>query len=159
MSWYRWAGLGLLALGSVVVPRPAAAGDVVFVVHPSNPQSDIAASDLVQILLMEQQHWDAGGRIYLVLQESDTPEKGLVLKKLYRMKDEALKLHYLEKLYRGEIAAFPRIAHSNAAVKKIVAQAANALAFIDAAAVDPTVKVLKIDGKGPGEVGYLLSAN
>jgi ABC-type phosphate transport system substrate-binding protein len=156
MRWHRRVGLGLVALVSLL-PRLAAAADVVFVVHPRNPQSDISSSDLVQILRMEQQHWDAGGRIYLVLQESDTPEKELVLKKLYRMKDAALKLHYLEKLYRGEIASFPRIAHSNSAVKKIVAQAPNALGFIDAAAVDSTVKVLRIDGKKPGEPGYPLS--
>jgi len=156
MRWHRWAGLGLVALVSLL-PRLAAAADVVFIVHPRNPQSDISSSDLVQILRMEQQHWDAGGRIYLVLPESGTPEKELVLKKLYRMKDAALKLLYLEMLYRGEIASFPRIAHSNSAVKKIVAQAPNALGFIDASAADSTVKVLRIDGKRPGEAGYPLS--
>jgi ABC-type phosphate transport system substrate-binding protein len=156
MRWHRWACVGSLALASLL-PRLASAGDVVFIVHPLNPQNDISSSDLVQILRMEQQHWDAGGRIYLVLQESDTPEKDLVLKKLYRMKDAALKLLYLEKLYRGEIASFPRIAHSNSAVKKIVAQAPNALGFIDVAAADSTVKVLRIDGKKPGEAGYRLS--
>ena len=156
MPRHRWSVLGLLALAALSTAR-AFAGDVVFIVHPRNPQTDISSADLVQILRMEQQHWDAGGRIYLVLQESEAPEKELVLRKLYRMKDAALKLHYLEKLYRGEIAAFPRIAHSNPAVRKIVAQAPNALGFIDASAVDTTVKVLRIDGKKPGDPGYLLT--
>jgi len=144
MRWQRWAGLAFLALGAFL-PSPAAAGDVVFIVHPRNPQIDVSSSDLVQMLRMEQQHWDAGGRIYLVL------------RKVYRMKDAALKLHYLEKLYRGEIASFPRIAHSNQETRKLVAQAPNALGFIDAASVDSTVKVLRIDGKKPGDPGYLLT--
>ena len=107
---------------------------------------------------MEQQHWEAGERIYLVLQESGTPEKELVLKKLYRMKDAELKQFYLGKLYRGEIASFPRIAPLERGRQRLVSQAPNALAFIDAAAVDSTVKVLRIDGKRPGEPGYVLGS-
>lgn len=148
---------GLLALAGLASVTGWAA-DVAVVVHPSNPQSDISSADLVQILKMERQHWGAGGRIYVVLQESGTPEKTLVLRKLYRMKDAELKQHYLGKLYRGEIASFPRIAHSNAAARRLVSQAPNAISFIDAAAVDSTVKVMRIDGRRPGEPGYVLGS-
>jgi len=134
------------------------AGEVAVIVHPTNPETDVSFAELVQILKMERQHWAAGGRIYVVLQESGTSEKELVLKKLYRMKDSELKQHYLGKLYRGEIASFPRIAHSNAAARRLVSQAPNAISFIDSASVDATVKVLRIDGKKPGEPGYVFGS-
>ena len=146
---------GLLALGALG-PAPGRAADVAVIVHPSNPLSDVSLGDLERIFKMEQQHWDGGGRIYVVLQESGTPEKNLVLKRLYRMKDGDLKQHYLGKLYRGEIASFPRIAHSNAAARRLVSQAPSAISFVDAASADASVKVLRIDGKRPGEPGYVL---
>lgn len=147
---------GLLALGGLLA-SPAAGAEVAVIVHPSNPLSDISSPDLVQILKMERQHWSAGGRIYLVLQESGTREKELLLKKLYGMKDAELKQYYLGKLYRGEIASFPRIAHSSAGARRLVSQAPNAISFVDTASVDASVKVLRIDGKRPGEPGYVLA--
>jgi ABC-type phosphate transport system substrate-binding protein len=154
----RRAGLTLAGLLALFCgwSLEAFAAEVAIIVHPGNPQTDISSADLVQILKMERQHWAAGGRIYVVLQESGTTEKELVLKKLYRMKDAELKQHYLGKLYRGEIASFPRIAHSNSAARRLVSQAPNAISFIDAASADATVRVLRIDGKKPGEPGYVF---
>jgi ABC-type phosphate transport system substrate-binding protein len=157
MSQRGWRVAVLLALAGLSVEAGWAA-EVAVIVHPSNPQSDVSSADLVQILKMERQHWSAGGRIYVVLQESGTREKELVLRKLYGMKEAELKQHYLGKLYRGEIASFPRIAHSNAAARRLVSQAPNAISFVDAASADATVKVLRIDGKKPGEPAYVLSS-
>jgi hypothetical protein len=148
-----------LLLASVFPSRSRGAEvTVAIIVHPSNPRNNISFLDLVQVLKMDTQHWPGGGRIYLVLQESGTREKAMVLKRLYRMKESEVRQHYLGKLYRGEIASYPRIAHSNESVRRIVAQAPNALGFIDAEAVDVTVKTLRIDGKRPGDAGYLLAA-
>jgi hypothetical protein len=74
------------------------------------------------------------------------------------MNDLELKQFWLGKLYRGEIASFPRVVDSDVAVKRLVARAPGALGFVDAAALDGSVKVLHIDGKLPGEPGYLLAA-
>lgn len=105
----------------------------------------------------DQQHWKGGGRIYLVFLEAGSPEREVMLRRVYRMTDLELKQFWLGKLYRGEIAAVPRVA-APAAARRIVAQAPNALAFMDAAAVDNTVKVLRIDGLRPGQPGYRLAA-
>jgi hypothetical protein len=110
------------------------------------------------MLREEQQHWKGGRRIYLILLEAGSPERELMLRRVYRMTDVQLKQFWLAKLYRGEIAAFPRVVASSAAAKRLVAQAPNALAFIDAAAVDDTVKVLRVEGRRPGEPGYRLAA-
>ena len=143
---------------TLLFPAVGRAGDVALIVNPKNPVADLTWAEVVAIFKAEQQHWKAGERIYLILQESGTPERALLLKRVYLMSDVELKHFWLAKLFRGEIAAFPRVVASSAAAKRIVAQAPNALAFIDAAAVDSTVKALRIDGRRPGEPGYLLAS-
>jgi ABC-type phosphate transport system substrate-binding protein len=147
----------LLVLG-LLGPPGAVAADVAVVINPANPEGDLSETELARIFRLERQHWKAGGRVYLVLRESGAPQKDLVLRHLYRMNDLELKQFWLGKLYRGEIASFPRVVSSDAMVKRIVAQAPNAIGFIDAGALDGTVKVLRIAGRRPGESGYLLSA-
>jgi ABC-type phosphate transport system substrate-binding protein len=147
----------LLVLG-LLGPPGAVAADVAVVINPANPERDLSETELARIFRLERQHWKAGGRVYLVLRESGAPQKDLVLRHLYRMNDLELKQFWLGKLYRGEIASVPRVVSSDAMVKRIVAQAPNAIGFIDAGALDGTVKVLRIAGRRPGESGYLLSA-
>jgi len=142
---------------TLLFPAVGRAGDVALIVNPKNPVADLTWAEVVAIFKAEQQHWKAGERIYLILQESGTPERALLLKRVYLMTDVEMKQFWLAKLFRGEIAAFPRVVASSAAAKRIVAQAPNALAFIDAAAVDSTVKALRIDGLKAGEPGYALA--
>lgn len=146
-----------LILAGLISVSDAGAGDVALIVNPTNPVTDLSSSDLVAIFRQEQQHWKAGGKIYLILQESGTPEKDIVLKRVYGMTDAELKKFWLGKLFRGEISSFPRVTHSNAGTKRLVSQASNALGFVDAATVDAGVKALRIDGKKPGDPGYLLA--
>ena len=154
MTSRRRLATGLLL--SLLLPFDASA-DVALIVNPQNPETDLTASDLKAIFRQEQQHWKSGGKIYLVLQEAGSPEKDLVLKRVYGLSDEELKQFWLGKLFRGEIASFPHVAPSNASAKRLVIHAARALAFVDASVVDGTVKVLRIDGRHPGDPGYLLA--
>lgn len=145
---------------SAAILGPAAAGarDVALIVHPRNPVSDVSWAEVAAMLKGEQQHWKGGRKIYLILLEAGTAERAIVLDRVYRMTDLQLKQYWLAKLYRGDISAFPRAAASSGTARRIVAQAPNALAFVDAAAADATVKVLRIDGLAPGDPGYRLAA-
>ena len=60
-------------------------------------------------------------------------------------------------MFREELSYFPQVLSSDEAIKRFVAQAANAIGFIDASSVDDHVKVLRIEGKLPAEAGYALS--
>lgn len=148
-----------LTLSAVLItPNLAGAGDVALVVHPTNPSSDVTWAEVLAIFRGDQQHWKGGRKIYLILLEAGSTEREVMLKRVYRMTDGELKQFWLGKLYRGEIAAFPRVAASGGAARRIVAQAPNALAFIDSSAADDTVKVLRIGGRLPGDPGYRLPA-
>jgi hypothetical protein len=133
--------------------------DVAFIVHPDNPEADVSSEELVRMLRQERQRWKEGGKIYLVFQASGSPVREVVLRRVFRMDDVELKRFWLRKLYSGEIASFPHVVHSDAAVKRIAGLAPRALGFVDASAVDRTVKVLRVDGKLPGQPGYFLSSS
>ena len=151
--------LRLLAAALLLCSAVAArAAELAVVVSPQNPVAELSVRELREVLLMERQHWRGGLRIYLLLPESGTPEKDLLLRRGLQMNEDQLRRHYLGKLYGGDIPAFPGTAASGAA-RRVVAHAPNALAVIDSSAVDATVKIIRIDGRRPGEAGYLLAAS
>lgn len=147
----------LLTAGLSCSAFAAGAGELAVVVSPQNPVAELSVRELREVLLMERQHWRGGLRIYLLLPESGTTEKDLLLRQGLEMNEDQLRRHYLGKLYAGDIPAFPGTAASGAA-RRVVAHAPNALAVIDSAAIDATVKVVRIGGRRPGEPGYLLAA-
>ncbi|HEX9189985.1 MAG TPA: hypothetical protein VGB87_23110, partial [Vicinamibacteria bacterium] len=92
-----------------------------------------------------------------LLPPSGTPQKNLLLKRVLKMTDRELRSHYLGRLYAGELSEFPYIASSGEAARLFVAKAANALAVVRAGGAEPSVRTLAIDGRRPGDAGYLLA--
>ena len=137
----------------------AQAGDIAVIVNKGNPVQDIRFPELVKIFKIEKKYWDSGEKIYLVLRETGSPEKNVVLKKIYKTDDPGLKTLWLSRIYREDITAFPKTLNSNEAVIRFVRQVPNAIGFIDSSFVDTRVKVLRIDGDLPGQEGYPLTEN
>ena len=153
----RWGMVALLVVLSAVSPSLAYPGDVAIIVSKENGTNEVSFRDLARIFKLEQQYWDSGKKIYLVMRETGAVEKETVLAKIYQMDDAELKTFWLGKLFRQEIASFPTTLSSDEAVKRFVSQVPNAVGFLDAAAVDDRVMVLRIDGKLPMENGYKLT--
>lgn len=146
-----------LIILSPLVSGWANAGEIAVIVNNDNPVDEVSYGHLVKIFKQEKQHWNDGRQIYLIMQEAGSPEKELVLKKIFKMDHEELKKFWLTRIFRGEISSFPKTLSSNAAVKRFVSQVAVAIGFIDVSYVDKSVKILRIDGKLPGEKGYFLA--
>ncbi len=139
---------------------PPQSGDVAVVVNVGNLTSALSSNELVSVFKQQTQHWKNGERIYLVMQEAGAEPKRIVLRRVYKMKtDEELKKFWLEALFRGDIASFPKTLSSDEAVILFVRQVPNAIGFVDASVVDKTVKVLRVDQHLPGEQGYFLAAS
>ena len=132
--------------------------DVAVIVNKQNPVNGVSLIELTKLLKQEKQYWEGGKKVYLILQEAGSTEKKVVLKRVYQMTDEDLKKYWLGKMFRGEIASFPKTLGSSEAVKRFVSQVPNAIGFIDSAAVDTTIKALNVNGKSPGDNGYPLSS-
>jgi ABC-type phosphate transport system substrate-binding protein len=143
----------------LTTPVGATAADLAVVVSPDNPVDDIQWKDLVKIFRLEKQYWRDKARVHLVLRESGSKEKGVVLAKIYQTSDEGLKKMWLAKMYREEITSFPRVLNSNEAVIRFVSQVPTAISVIDVMYRDGRVKVLRINGALPGEEGYPLKVD
>lgn len=151
---------GVITIGFVgaiwLQSASAVAGEVAVIVNKANPTEEVSLEELGKIFRRDKKFWNNGRPIYLLLQETGSWEKQLVLRAVYRMNDETLKQFWLGKIFRGDIPSFPPTLESNRAVLRFVSQVPAAVGFIDALAADDTVRVLRINGKRPDEQGYPL---
>jgi ABC-type phosphate transport system substrate-binding protein len=120
--------------------------DLAIVVNRSNPVDDVTWRELEAIFELRQQFWKGGDRVAVIIQPARHAEKTVMLKQVYHKTDESLNKYLLNRMFKGEISDLPQIAPSNEKVKDEIRKQVNAIGFIDAAAIDDTVKVLKIDG-------------
>ena len=146
----------LILAGPGFLPYAASAEPLAVIVHPSNALEDIAFEDLVKIFKLEKQYWPHDGRIYLLLHEAASTEQKKILKQIYGMDAAALKKMWLAKMYQGQISSFPKTCSSNESVRAFVKAVPNAIGIIRSEYVDVGVKILKIDGRLPGDSGYRL---
>src|SRR5262249_46756933 len=114
--------------------------------------------DLEKILKAEKQYWDDGKKVYLGLQESGSAEKEILRERLLKMPEAEVKKALLAKLFRGEIPALPKTVSSRASVLKFVATVTNRTGYVAATWADASGRVLKIEGRAPGEAAYELSS-
>jgi hypothetical protein len=72
------------------------------------------------------------------------------------MSDAVLKRYLMHAAFTGQELSAPKEVASAAALKQFVAHTPGAIGCILASEVDDTVKIIKVDGAAPGEVGYKL---
>lgn len=143
------------------MPFALAAGEdgpkeLAIIVHPDNEVAEMSFTELQRVFRLTKTRWNNGGRIYLLMQEEGSPEKDLILRRVYHMTSDELKRFWLAKIYRGEMTSFPTTLRSNLSVRRFVSRVPHAIGYIDAHYADESVKILRIDGKRPGEEGYVL---
>ncbi len=150
-----WAVAAVMTLACAT--PSAMSSDVAIVVHYSNPIEELSMTDLRRIFKMERQYWDDGKRIYLIMQESGTAEKAVMMDHVFDMSEKQLKKYWLKMLFKEKIPAIPKSLQSSEAVRRTVSRLPNAIGFINAAFLDDSVKAVKIEGLTPGETGYLVN--
>jgi len=155
-------GAALLALTALtLIPARAfsARNDIALVVHKSNPMSDISSAELRRIFLGDETRWSTNDRITILLLPPGTEEREMFLHSVLKMSDDDFVRHWISLVFQGEASAGPKTASSAASMTKLVAGLPAAVGVLGAADVpsgDSGLKVLRIDGKAPGEDGYRL---
>ena len=160
MNRFTNSFLSALFAALFIIPQVSLAEDVLavaLVVNNTNPTDELTFKEVKKWFKQERKYWNSGEKIYLVMLESSRPERALILRGVYEMTGKELKTMWLGMMFRGDISSFPKTFNSNEAVLRFVSQVPNAIGFIDAAAADNRVKILRIDGKHPGDPGYPLS--
>jgi ABC-type phosphate transport system substrate-binding protein len=134
----------------------ALARDIAVVVHPEVPVDNLSFAELRKIMLGDRQFWPSGQKVTLVVAEPVDPGRTLLLEKVYKMSEPAFRQYWIAKVFRGEVTEGPKVVLSSEGIQELVTVMEGAIAFMDFDDVPAGLKVLKIDGKAPGEAGYPL---
>lgn len=127
------------------------------IVSPSSTSTNISVSDLRRTYLGGITRWPSGHRIVPVILGAETWEQKTFLKRIVRMTDIDYAQHWIGEVFRGRASRPPHVAASAADAIRFVAGHPQAIAIIDAEAVDSSVRVLRVDGKDPNASDYPLA--
>jgi hypothetical protein len=127
------------------------------VVHPKTEIDDLTPTDVSRIFRAEQQFWPGQHRITLLIRAPVSRERSVVLEKIYHMSEQEFRRYWISKMFKAEVASGPRVVYTSDMAINLVSAIPGAISFVPMSRVPPGAKVLKIDGKLPGESGYLYS--
>jgi hypothetical protein len=144
----------LLGSGS---PAAAAKAPIAVIVHEQVPVEDLSLPELRRIFLGERQFWSKNLVITLLMPPQDSPERKILLRKIYGEQSEVrYQRHWINKLFSDGAQVGPKITGSPEMSASLARVIPGAIALVPADNIPEGVKVLRIDGKRPGEKGYPL---
>lgn len=143
---------------ALVVPLAAQRHDVdiAVVVQPDTPISNLTLAEVRKVFLGDRQYWSTNIPVVLLIRAPVARERDVVLKIIYQMSESQFKQYWIAKIFRAESATAPKVVYSNDMANQLVTAIPGAIAFVDSKDVKPGTKVLRVDGRLPGEAGYPL---
>ena len=149
--------LALVAIAAAVSTVGAQTTEAVaIVVHPQVAVDDLSLDELKNIFLAERQYWQDRSRITLVVRAAIAPERDLVLSEIYGMSEDRYRQYWIAKMFRAEVASGPKIVFSTDMLRDLVTVIPGSIGFVPMSEVGPDLKVIRIDGRLPGDEGYPL---
>ena len=130
--------------------------DVAVVVHPDTPISNLSLAEVRKVFLGDRQYWSTNVPVVLMIRAPVARERDVVLKIIYQMSESQFKQYWIAKIFRAESATAPKVVYSNDMANQLVTAIPGSIAFIDSKDVKPGSKVVRVDGRLPGEPGYPL---
>lgn len=129
--------------------------DVAVVVNADNPVAALSSGELRNIFIGEKRSWPGGAPIKLIVRTPGSQERAVLLK-LLRMSEGDYKQHWLAQILRGEAASEPVVVPSVGMQREALSTFPGAITLVKADDLKPGMKVLKIDGRLPGDPAYSL---
>jgi hypothetical protein len=158
--WFRIFMCGAWLLAASVWPAVSvdaqARTDVAVVVHPDVAVDNLTMSELRRVVLGDREFWPASVRITLLLRAPVAHERDVILKDVCQMTEAQFRQHWIGKVFRADTALAPKIAYSNEMAIDLVSRVPGAIAFVPASQVGKGLKVVKLDGRLPGDRDYEL---
>jgi ABC-type phosphate transport system substrate-binding protein len=162
MNPLRWA-LGALFLALLAAaPRTSRAQDaepLAIVVNRNNPLSEISLAELRRLFRGQRSRWSNGRRVTLVMRDPGAPERDAILRSLYGLDEEEYRRTYLQAVFSGAASDGPKTLASTNGVLRFVYNVPGAIGYVRARDADQSVKMLRVDGRLPGERGYRLAVS
>jgi len=141
--------------GAVKAPVPIAV-----IVHPQVPADDLSLPELRKIFLGQRPVWSSELMVTLLMPPRDSPEREVLLRQIYQQRSESqYKQYWINKMFADGAPVAPKATGSREMSASLVREIPGAIALVPLDRIPPGVKVLRIDGRQPGENGYPLIAS
>lgn len=152
----RWLALVVCLLVAAASPSMQAPADIAVVVNTALPVDNLTTAELRRLVLGDREFWSAGNRVTLLIRAPVARERDVAVKNICQMTEAQFRQHWISKVFRADTASGPKVVYSNEMAIDQVARTPGAIAFVEGPVTNRSVKVLKIDGKSPGQAGYTL---
>jgi hypothetical protein len=146
----------LAALAAFSTSAVPAVKNMAVVASANSKLADVPMADLVKLCKGTTKAWPDGKPFVLVLRNLDSPEMHNVVQKLFGGGAADAKAA-IAKL--NESHQTVKIADSDEELLRTVDSIPGAIGIVNVYAINSSVKVLRIDGKLPFDVGYVLKGN
>lgn len=131
--------------------------DLAIIVNTACTWNEVSSVELAKIFKAQRARNPDGVKYLLSAWEPGTSERAAALKLIYKMTDADYERYFLQATFAGTVQSTPKNLIGSAAMRQFVASASGAIGYVFSNEVDATVKVLKVDGKSPGDPGYPLT--
>lgn len=145
-----------VALASPSSSHAQTQADVAVAVHRDVPLDGLTLAELRRIVLGEREFWPGSVRVTLLIRAPVAHERDVILKNVCQMSEAQFRQHWIGKVFRADTAVAPKIVYSPEMSLDLVNRIPGAITFVDSSSASRTLKLVKIDGKLPGEPGYPL---
>ena len=134
----------------------AAFKNMAIVTSASSKINDVTLADMTKFCKGTTKAWPDGRNFSIVIKSPDAPEMHGALQKLFGTTGSEAKVA-IAKL--NETRTVVKIVDSDEELLKAVEATPGAVGVVDVYSINSAVKVLRIDGKLPFDVGYALKGN
>jgi hypothetical protein len=148
--------VALMLAGLAGASAVAQTGAVAVVVNQKNSIRDLSSRELRRLFAGEKHSWAGGLPVKLFIRAPGAYER-VVLLKLLDMSEIEYKHYWTARVFRGEAQAEPIPLFSNGMQKEALTAFPGAIALVNLQDVKPGMKVVRVDGHLPGDVGYPLN--
>jgi ABC-type phosphate transport system substrate-binding protein len=154
----RFLALAVCALGpgAWLEAGGQPASDIAVVAHPDVPVDNLTLPELRRLLLGDREFWSSGVRVTLLIRAPIARERDAAVQSVCQMTEAQFRQHWIGKVFRADVPSGPKIVYSTEMALDQVSRLPGAISFVPITQVTKNVKVLKIDGRSPGQTGYKL---
>lgn len=147
--------LAILCFSALAQQRDTGS-DIAIVVHSDTPVTNLDMAEVRKIFLGDRQYWTPDLPIIVVVRAPVARERDVVLRVIYQMSELQFKRYWIAKIFRAEAVSAPKIVYSDGMTNELVTAMPGAIGFVTARDVSRGEKVLRVDGRLPGDPEYAV---
>lgn len=146
----------LFLVALLAIPAFPAVKNIAVIMSAGSKTADVQLAELVKLCKGTQKAWADGRTFMLVMKDPGAPDMHTPVQKLFGMAPADLRAA-VPKL--NESRQLVKIVESDEELIRTVEATPGAVGIVDVYSINSSVKVLRVDGKLPFDVGYPLKGN